>query len=645
MRFGLLGPVLVERDGTTVEVAAAMPRTVLAVLLLNANTVVSSDQLAEALWGEAPPASATASLHNHVMRLRRLLGTRTRIRAVAPGYLIHVEPGELDLHSFTELCAEGRAAAQAGNWAKASENLAAALALWRGTPVADRPGLSGQDARIQHLLEARSQAYAGRIAADLELGRQREVIGELRALAAEHPVRESFHGQLMLALYRADRRTEALEVYQGLLRTLVDELGVEPSPSVQQLHRRILDADPELAAVVRPDRAGPRFQLPADTRAFTGRVHELDELIDLARAAPGGTDAGHGGDLGDRRDGRDRQELAGRARRAPRPGPLSGRPAVHRPARLHGRPGTLDLRRRARPVPAFLQRPPAIDPAGPRGARRVLPGPARRNQDPHRPGQRRLGRAGAPAAARRPGLPGGGDQPQTADRAGRRALPHPGHPSVGRRGNPAAQGGRAGPGARPPPGDRRAGRAVRERAAGHPDHRRPAAPPSGPADRGRGRPTARRGRPAGPPPRRGPRPHGHLRPLLSGPSGGRAAAVPQPRPDPRARFRRLRGGGPHRRGPPDRRAAAGVAARAQPAHPAGARALPLPRPRPRLRPRPRCGRLRRQGPRRARPAARLLPAHGPRPPTGAWPGTFRPACPRPIRSPSPRRSCPTAPAH
>jgi len=294
MRFGLLGPVSVERDGSRVDVASAMPRALLAALLLNANTVVSEDQLAEALWGETPPSSATASLRNHVMRLRRLLGEESgaRIRAVAPGYLIRVEPGELDLDSFAELCASGRVAAQSRQWAKASEDLKAALGLWRGAPLADVPGMH-QDARIQQLLEARSQAIAERIEADLELGRHQEVISELQRLTADQPLHEGFHGQLMLALYRADRRDEALEAFESLRRTLVDELGVEPSPSIQQLHRRILGGDPALLAPAAPSRGrGPRFQLPADTRAFTGREDELGELIGLAKAAPTGTDAG-----------------------------------------------------------------------------------------------------------------------------------------------------------------------------------------------------------------------------------------------------------------------------------------------------------------------------------------------------------------
>ena len=311
MRFGLLGPVVVGREDSPGDVKSAMPRTILAVLLLNANAVVSADQLIEAVWGDNPPASATASLHNHVMRLRRFLGGGGsgggRIRSVAPGYVIDVEPGELDVEVFAGLCAGGRAAARAGRWAEAARDLAAALALWRGEPVADVPGAVGRDARVLQLVEARLQAREGWVEAELELGRHREVIGELGVLAAEYPLREVFHGQLMLALYRADRQAEALEVFQALRRTLVEELGVEPSASIQELHRQILNADPELATPapapppapaetaagpIPGGRGGWRYQLPADTRVFTGRARELAAVIDLAAAAPAGSEAG-----------------------------------------------------------------------------------------------------------------------------------------------------------------------------------------------------------------------------------------------------------------------------------------------------------------------------------------------------------------
>jgi DNA-binding SARP family transcriptional activator/tetratricopeptide (TPR) repeat protein len=313
MRFGLLGPVTAQSAGSAIDLSSPMPRALLAVLLFQANSAVSAERLSDALWGQHPPASAAASLRNHLMRLRRLLGDEgaARIRAVPPGYLIQVEPGELDLHTFTDLCATGRAAAHSGQWAKSSADLAAALALWRVRPTADVSHLDGPPLEVRRLLETRLQVTEERIDADLHLARHERLITELRYLALAHPLREGFHGQLMLALYRAGRRGQALEAFRALRRTLVDELGVEPSLTVQELRRRILDDDPELAVptpaptptpgresspVQRADadqgRGRAPFQLPADTRVFTGRGAELDRLTALAREAAQGRDAG-----------------------------------------------------------------------------------------------------------------------------------------------------------------------------------------------------------------------------------------------------------------------------------------------------------------------------------------------------------------
>ena len=322
MRFALLGPVQVGDGGECREIRGLMQRTVLAVLLLQANEVVSVDRLSEVLWGGQPHPTA-AALHNHVTRLRRVMGggNGSRIRAVPPGYLIKVGPGELDLDVFAELCGAGRRAAAEGRWDQASRDLGAALAQWRGQPLADVPGLDGH-ARIGQLVEARIQALEGRVEAELNLGRHPEVISELRALTADHPLREVFHEQLMLALYRAGRQAEALHVFRGLRDKLVDELGVEPSASAQKLYRQILNAEEWLARPVRdravhegaglsrsvdagsgsgngadgdaagPGRAGLRRQLPPGVRVFIGRDRELDRLVELAREASAATRPG-----------------------------------------------------------------------------------------------------------------------------------------------------------------------------------------------------------------------------------------------------------------------------------------------------------------------------------------------------------------
>ena len=302
MRFAVLGPVQVGDDGDSSEMRAVgglMPRTVLAVLLLDAGRVVSADRLVDLVWADRPPATAGAALHNHMLRLRRMLGDggSERIRAVAPGYVLRVEPGELDLEVFAARCEAGRQAMGQGRWAHAREEFAGALALWRGQPLEDVPSLEAHP-RVGQLLEAQAQALEARIEADLHLGLHREVIGELCAMTAEHPLREGLHAQLMLALYRAGRAAEALEAFQALRHILVENLGVEPSNPLQQLQRRILNADPDLAgppaastgaSAGTPPPVVGHYQLPADTRAFTGRARELGRLLTLAQEDSGGT--------------------------------------------------------------------------------------------------------------------------------------------------------------------------------------------------------------------------------------------------------------------------------------------------------------------------------------------------------------------
>src|SRR5262249_14212542 len=152
--------------------------------------------------------------------------------------------------------------------------------------LCDVPGVGAHDARIQHLLESRLQALESRVEAALWLGRHSEAVSELSALTLQHPMREAFHAQYMLALYRSGRQAEALDAYQRLRCTLIDELGAEPSAALQKLQQRILCADPALAvrstAADESGGSGPRFQLPADTRVFTGREQELERLVELA---------------------------------------------------------------------------------------------------------------------------------------------------------------------------------------------------------------------------------------------------------------------------------------------------------------------------------------------------------------------------
>ncbi|WP_405807015.1 tetratricopeptide repeat protein [Streptomyces sp. NBC_00210] len=269
MRFGLLGPPAVHGSaGEPRPLRSAKARALLAALLLRANRVVPVGELKAALWGDDPPASAHASLHNHVTRLRRLLAEDDRLRAVPPGYLLRVEPGELDTEVFEEQVRTARAAHGRGDWEAVAEAARAGLALWRGTPLA---GLydpeEGTPALAQRLRESRLLMLEWRYDADLELGRHDGLGPELAALIAEFPLREAFHRQLMLALHRTGRQAEALAAYQSLRATLVEELGVDPGPVVQEAHQEVLRT-PAAAVESRPPRPA---QLPPAPAHFTGR--------------------------------------------------------------------------------------------------------------------------------------------------------------------------------------------------------------------------------------------------------------------------------------------------------------------------------------------------------------------------------------
>ncbi|KPI02797.1 transcriptional regulator, SARP family, partial [Actinobacteria bacterium OK074] len=255
LRFGLLGPpVVYDGDGVVRPIGSDKMRALLVALLLEPGRVVSVDALKDALWGGAPPASAQASLQNHVTRLRRLLGDDdpARLRAVPPGYLLRVGDGELDVRVFERHAAGAREAHAAGEWERVLSACAAALALWRGTPLSGLPPETGTRALVQRLEEARLLVLEWRYDAELYVGDARlpALVPELAALVAEHPLREGFHRLLMLALHRTGRRAEALAVHRDLRERLVTELGVEPGAAVRSAHVQILRAgDP-----VRPAR-------------------------------------------------------------------------------------------------------------------------------------------------------------------------------------------------------------------------------------------------------------------------------------------------------------------------------------------------------------------------------------------------------
>jgi DNA-binding SARP family transcriptional activator/Flp pilus assembly protein TadD len=298
--FCLLGPLIVRCNGRVLAVPRGKQRAVLAALLLQPNRVISLDDLAEALWGTDLPPSARVSVQNYVMRLRSTLGPAgSRIATQPHGYLIEVEDGELDIARFEALLCEASAAARDARWTKATGRAAAALALWRGEALADAGSEVLAAREAPRLTELRLQAAETRIDGDLHLSRHREVISELRYLAGAQPLRERLHALLMLALYRAGRQAEALAAYRQVRQVLVEELGTEPGPELQQLHQQILDADPALihtdpatpGPVGAPARPGPPRQLPAAVAGFTGRSAELaaltQMLADMKAGGPG----------------------------------------------------------------------------------------------------------------------------------------------------------------------------------------------------------------------------------------------------------------------------------------------------------------------------------------------------------------------
>jgi DNA-binding SARP family transcriptional activator len=241
VEFRILGPLELRDGDRVVPLGGIRRRAVLALLLLDANRVVSVERLVDGVWGDAPPASALASLQNHLARLRQELGDR--LVTQSPGYALRVSDGELDLDRFERLVDDARAAEPA----VAAERLARALALWRGAALADLAGEPAARAAA-HLDELRLAALEDRIEADLELGRHGALVSELEELVAKEPYRERLRRQLILVLYRSGRQADAAEAYTQARRTFVDELGTEPGRELQELHRAVLRQDAALDA-------------------------------------------------------------------------------------------------------------------------------------------------------------------------------------------------------------------------------------------------------------------------------------------------------------------------------------------------------------------------------------------------------------
>ncbi|KAA2258771.1 tetratricopeptide repeat protein [Solihabitans fulvus] len=297
--FAVLGLLRASRAGLVIELGAAKPRAVLAVLLLGRNTVVSRDQIIAAVWGDAPPSSAVNLVQTYVAGLRRVLEPSRARRArsdlltsVGDGYLLRVEPGALDLDRFEERVALAARLRADGDPAGAARELDAVLGLWLGEPLGGVPGLFAEVERGR-LVERRLAVVEERAELGLATGTGTALVGELSWLVGEHPLRERMHALLMRALCQAGRPAEALAAYQRARRVLVDELGVEPGPELRRLHQAVLagaELEPErpAVAVAAPARTVPA-QLPREPSAFLGREAELARLDGLlaARAAAG----------------------------------------------------------------------------------------------------------------------------------------------------------------------------------------------------------------------------------------------------------------------------------------------------------------------------------------------------------------------
>ncbi|AUS77269.1 transcriptional regulator [Actinoalloteichus sp. AHMU CJ021] len=288
--FRIMGPLRVLRGGRPVRVPGARDRVVLSMLALDANRVVSVDRLIDAVWAGAPPRSARGQIAICVSRLRRALDDRAGdeenrlIVTASPGYQLRVDRSSVDWLRFTDLVTTARRLSGVDKGG-ALQRLRDALALFRGTPFDGTPGMRCEADR---LAAAWLETTEARVDLELDLGNHHEVIGDLTAIAAEHPLRERTTGQLMTALYRAGRRAEALRVYQDTRRQLVEQLGLEPGPELRRLHERMLRDAPGLLTPADP--SPPRqpgvevpSQLPPQPLPFAGRTEQVLALDLMVR--------------------------------------------------------------------------------------------------------------------------------------------------------------------------------------------------------------------------------------------------------------------------------------------------------------------------------------------------------------------------
>lgn len=291
VQFEVLGPISIVRGERRLQLRALRQRTILAVLLLEANHVVSSDTLIDAVWDDAPPATARSQVHICVSAIRAALrdfGAAELIETEPMAYRIRIDDDQLDLRRFARTSSAATRLADRGQLAEAAALQRQALELWRGPALGDVPGPAVCTAAAR-LNEERLAAFENCVEWELRLGRHRELIGELVERVATHPLRERSRAQLMLALHRSGRQAEALDTFHKIHRELVEELGLEPGEELRRLEASILADDPELYEVA-PTRiraaVTPVRQLPADITDFVGRADLVPRLAGLLAGAP-----------------------------------------------------------------------------------------------------------------------------------------------------------------------------------------------------------------------------------------------------------------------------------------------------------------------------------------------------------------------
>ena len=279
LELGLLGPVWAVRAGRELPLGGPRQRAVLALLLVEAGQVVPAGRLIEELWRGAPPPGAAVTLRSYVSRLRALLVPDATLVARGGGYVLTLGPGRLDAVEFERLAGGGRAALAAGEAAAAANRFGEALGLWRGAALADVTEVQALALEAARLEELRLAALEGRIEADLALGQQVEVTGELQRLVAEYPLRERLWWLLVLALYRAGRQADALAAYRRARAMLASELGLEPGEELRRLQEAVLRQ--EVTSAPPP----ARHNLPAPLTSFVGRERDLAALQRLVSEA------------------------------------------------------------------------------------------------------------------------------------------------------------------------------------------------------------------------------------------------------------------------------------------------------------------------------------------------------------------------